>query len=348
MTVLAPPPLTSKLSRRRKAAMIVQMLIGDGGQLSLAQLPEPLQELLAHELGAIRLVDRQTVSAVAEEFLGAVDAIGLSAAGTQDGAIMALADHLSPALADRLRKQTEGVRNGDHWPIVAALPNERIVAIMVAESIEVCAITLSKLNVSKAADVLGLTPGDRARRISLAMSKTAQTSPEAVRTIGTSLAEDYGHVPVLAFDKAPVQRLGAILNATPSEMRDDVLEGLGSEDPEFATHVRKAIFTFKDIVERVKPLDVPNCIRAVPGDVLTTAIAAGLAGDAPLQASAEFILANVSQRMATQIREDAEERGAVKKADAEIAMAAVTTAIRELVDEGTVSFLDPDAVENDV
>lgn len=327
--------------------MVVQMLISDGGQLALTQLPEALQEVLARELGAIRLVDRETVCAVAEEFVNAADAVGLSASGTHDGAIMAIADHLSPGLADRLHKQTESVRNGDHWPIVAALPSERIVAIMMAESIEVCAVTLSKLSVSKAAEVLNLTSGDRARRISLAMSQTANTLPNAVSAIGTALAEDYGQVPVLAFEKAPVQRLGAILNATQPKMRDDVLEGLGGADPEFASHVRKAIFTFKDIVERIKPLDVPSCIRAVPADVLTTAVASGLAGDDQLKASAEFILANVSQRMATQIREDADERGAVKKSDAETAMAAVTTAIRALVDDGTISLQDLDTEEDE-
>lgn len=343
-TSLSPSP---EMTRRRKAAMVVQMLISDGGQLSLSQLPESLQEVLTRELGAIRLVDRDTVSAVAEEFLSAVDAIGLSVPGTEDAAILALSDHLSPELADRLRKQTASVRNGDHWPLITALPNERIVAIMTSESIEVCAIVLSKLSVLKAAEVLSMTPGDRARKISLAMSRTAKTSPEAVRIIGRALAEDYSQTPPLAFERAPVQRLGAILNSTQSDRREEVLNGLTSDDPAFADDVRKAIFTFKDIVDRLKPLDVPNCIRAVPGEVLTVAVAAGLQGDELLQASAEFILSNVSQRMSVQIREDAEEAGKIKKAAGEEAMGAVTNAIRELVDTGTITLRDPDETEED-
>ncbi|MEL6840164.1 MAG: FliG C-terminal domain-containing protein [Pseudomonadota bacterium] len=334
------------MSRRRKAAMIVQMIVGDGSQLSLSQLPMHMQELLTRELAAIRLVDRDTVSAVAEEFLSEIEAVGLTAPGTQDGAIMALAEHLSPELADRLRKQTASVRNGDHWPIVTALPVEKIVAIMMAESIEVCAITLSKLSVAKAAEVLTQTPGERARRISLAMSRTEHTSTEAVRTIGAALADEYGQIPIVAFEKAPVQRLGAILNATRADRRDDVLEGLGTEDPEFAGHVRKAIFTFKDIVDRVKPIDVPNCIREVPADVLAKAMASALAGDDDLRASAEFILANVSQRIAAQMREDAEEQGTVKKADGETAMSEITSTIRGMVDAGSIVLRDPDAPED--
>lgn len=335
-------PGASTLSRRRKAAMIVQMLINDGGALSLSQLPESLQELLTSELGAIRLVDRDTVSAVAEEFVAELEMIGMSAPGHRDGAIMALADHLSPGLAEKLRAQTANVRNGDHWPMITGLPVERIVRIMTSESIEICAVTLSKLPVAKAAEVLGKTPGDRARRITFAMSQTAQIAPDAVRRIGTALAQDYGVIRPVAFEKAPVQRLGAILNSTATETRENVLEGLGATDPDFASDVRKAIFTFKDIAPRVKPTDIPSCLRSVDNDVMTTAIAAALAGDQALVDSAEFILGSISQRMAGQLREDAAEKGRIRKSEAEAAMADVTKAIREMVETGMITLRDPD------
>lgn len=325
--------------------MIVQMLISDGGAIPLAELPEALQELLAGELGAIRLVDRDTVSAVAEEFVSALEAVGLSAPGTRDGAISALAGHLSPSLAEKLRAQMDSVRNGDHWPLIVDLPVERIVEIMQAESVQVCAVVLSKLPVAKAAEVLGKTPGDRARRITFAMSQTGKIAPDAVRRIGAALAQEYGAALPRAFEKAPVQRLGAILNSTATDTREDVLEGLETADPDFAGDVRRAIFTFKDIAPRVKPTDIPNCLRSVDNDVMTTALAAALAGEQALVDSAEFILSSLSQRMAGQLREDATERGRVKKDDAETAMAAVTTAIRELVESGMITLRDSEEDE---
>ncbi|MDB4254999.1 flagellar motor switch protein FliG, partial [bacterium] len=133
--------------------------------------------------------------------------------------------------------------------------------------------------------------------------------------------------------------------ATKTDTRDDVLVGLGDEDPTFANDVRKAIFTFKDIAPRVKPTDIPNCIRSVDAEVLTTALAAAMAMDDAHVASAEFILGSVSQRMAGQLRDDAEERGQIRKADAEMAMAEVTKAIREMVDGGVITLRDPDEEE---
>ncbi|WP_322892680.1 MULTISPECIES: FliG C-terminal domain-containing protein [unclassified Yoonia] len=332
------------LSRRRKAAIIVQMLIADGGSLPLSSLPEPLQETLTGELADLRLLDRDMMAAVAAEFVDALDKVGMAAPGNRDGAIAALADHLSPDLARRLQSQRASVRDGDHWPVVAGLPIARLVQIMQAESVEICAVALSKLPVAKAAEVLAKTPGDRARRITYAMSLTADVTPDVVRRIGQALAQDYGQVAATAFDKAPVQRLGAILNSAASDTREDVLAGLGVQDADFASDVRRAIFTFKDIATRVKPADIANGLRAVDGAALTTAIAAALAGDADVVATAEFILDNISQRMAAQLRDQAAERGIVKKAEGEAAMAAVTCGLRDLVDSGAITLRDPDAL----
>jgi flagellar motor switch protein FliG len=337
----------SSLTRRRKAAMIVQMLIADGDALALSDLPESLQLILTRELGTLRRVDRDTVAAVADEFTAELEAVGLTAPGTHDGAVTALADHLSPQLASQLRSQLSSVRNGDYWPVISELGIDRISQIMNAESIAVCAVTLSKLPVAKAAEVLSKTPGARAREITYAMSQTANISPDAVRRIGAALAHDYGKPTSLAFEKAPVQRLGAILNSTQTDTREDVLDGLGVEDPTFANDVRKAIFTFKDIAPRVKPTDIPNCIRAVDGDVLIVAIAAAMALDDAHVASAEYILGSISQRMAGQLREDAQERGRIRKADAEKAMSEVTKAIREMVDSDVITLRDPDEEEEE-
>jgi flagellar motor switch protein FliG len=123
------------------------------------------------------------------------------------------------------------------------------------------------------------------------------------------------------------------------------LDGLGVEDPVFARDVRKAIFTFKDIALRVKPTDIPICIKSVDAAVLTTAIAAALALDDAHVASADFILGSISQRMAGQLHEDASERGSVRKADAVSAMSKITKAMCEMVDGGTITLRDPDDEE---
>jgi len=339
------PP--TNLTRKRKAALIVQMLLNAGGKIELRSLPEHLQETLAMELSAIRLVDRETVNAVAEEFIQLLEAVGLSAPGGPTAAIDALSDVISPDLVSRLRAKFGAGGKGDAWPQILELDVEDIVSIMATESVEICAVTLSKLPVEKAAAVLTKLPGEQARAITFAVSQTADISSDAIARIGAALVEDHCKPKVSAFEKTPVDRVGAILNSSPSLTREDVLEGLDSQDERFAKDVRKAIFTFADIPMRLNASDVPAVIRIVNADMLSVALAAALNDEAPLQEAAEFILSNISQRMATSMREEAAERGTIKKQVAEDAMNAVTSAIRAQVDAGEISFADPDEEEEE-
>ena len=51
---------------------------------------------------------------------------------------------------------------------------------------------------------------------------------------------------------------------------------------------------------------------------------------------AEFILENISQRMAGQIREEADEQGPIKAKIAEEAIRDLSSAVRALADDGTI------------
>lgn len=332
----------SQLSRRRKAALVVQLLISDGNKLALSSLPENIQADIAAELGEIRLVDRDTVNAVAEEFAGILASIGLSAPGGASAALAVLSEHISPALARKLQAQLDARNGQDPWPRIAGLDNDQLLSIFHAESYEVGAIILSKLTVERAAEVLGQLPGDQARRITFAVSQTEGTGPDTIARIGDALVQEYCQTKVTAFEKPPVARIGAILNSSPASTRDDLLTGLEGSDAELAKSVRKAIFTFTDIPHRMQPTDIPAALRSIDPDDLNTAIAYALSEGGELNDSAEHILANISQRMAGQMREDAAEMGKVGAKLGEAAMNKVTAAIRALADSGTIKLRSPD------
>jgi flagellar motor switch protein FliG len=59
-------------------------------------------------------------------------------------------------------------------------------------------------------------------------------------------------------------------------------------------------------------------------------------------ATADFLLNNLSQRMAQGLREEMEDRGKVKEKDAEAAMTQVVAAIRQLEASGEVVLIQPE------
>jgi len=332
-------PVDPALSRRRKAAMVVQLMISEGRSLDLAALPEEVQVSLTRELGALRLVDRATLRAVATEFADGIEGLGLAVPGGMDEALAALDGRISPATAARLRAEAGPPRGDDSWARLTALPCPELVPLMTGECAEIAAVALSKLPVAKAAELLGLLPGERARRITHAMSQTSTIGPDAVERIGAALAAEHCRPVNHAFEHPAPNRLGEILNSSGSATRDAVLDGLEADDPDFAQHVRKAIFTFPDIPARLAASDAPAVLRRIDQPMLITALAAAQALGEGFGAAAAHLLDNISQRMAQGLRDEIAERGAVRKVEGETAMSEVVAAIRAAADEGDIALV---------
>ncbi len=332
------------LSSREKAAVIVRLLLNEGADIPLEELPDALQEKLTHQLGCMGLVDRVTLAAVAAEFADALDSVGLSFPHGLAGALDAVNGKIAPTTAARLRK-VAGVRQvGDPWERLREVPPEDLAEMAQAESTEVAAVVLSKLDTAKAAQLLGNLPGPVARRITYAVSKTANVTPDAVERIGWSLAAQLDQRPVPAFQDEPGARVGAILNQSEATTRDGLLTALDEEDADFATVVRQSIFTFAHIPTRIMARDIPAVLRGVDQPVLVSALA-GVSSDED-QAAAEFILTNISSRMADNLREEMTERGKVKQSETEEAMTQIVGAIRTLLDDGAITLVEQEDGED--
>lgn len=335
----APAPLPARaLSPRQKAAVIVRYLMSEGALPPLTELPEHLQAALTEQIGQMQVVDRDTLAAVVQEFLGEVDAVGLTFPGGIEGALGLMGSHISASAASKLRRLAGASTRADPWDRIAGLPVERLVQLLEGERVEIVAVALSKLPVARAADILGRLPGERARRIALSMARTADIAPDTVRRIGAALVAEIDSTPAVAFEAGPVDRVSAILNIAPSETRDTILAAIEEEDVGFAEALRKTLFTFGHIPARLSPRDVPKVLRLVDPPALVTALAAATARP-ELQPVAEFLLANLSQRMAQNLREEIAERGRVKDRDGEAAMGRVIAAIRELEASGEVVLM---------
>ncbi|MGV8987337.1 MAG: flagellar motor switch protein FliG [Cypionkella sp.] len=326
---------------REKAAIIVRLLLSEGAPIQLSGLPEEMQTALTQQMGQMRRVSRVTLRAVVEEFMAEMDQVGLSFPGGLEGALSMMDGHLSANAASRLRRMSGNSASSDPWERINALSLDRILPVLEEESIEVCAVVLSKLPVPRAADLLSKFPGERARQVAYAVSLTGNVDPDTVRRIGMSLAAQLDSQPLKAFDVGPGERVGAILNIAAASTRDDVLKSLQETDADFAQIVKKNIFTFEHIKAKLGPRDVPKAVRVVDQAALVTALTFALSIP-DLEPSAEHILGNLSQRMTQTLREEIASRGKIKEKDAEEAMGAIVMAIRQLEGSGEITLVLPE------
>lgn len=324
------------MSRQQKAAVVVRALLSEGTDPGVGALPDRMQERLAREMADMRYVTKDALTLIITEFTKELDSVGVHFPPGLSGALMVLDGHLSPATADILRDESGAEIQGNPWERLTGLDVAKLRPIVEKESIEVCAVMLSKLSTAKAAELLAEIPLDRAHRIAYAVSLTGEIDPDTVARIGLALGRQLDAQPGEAFRQGPIERVGAILNASPAATRDAVLTGLDTEDQVFAEQVRKAIFTFANIKDRVDARDVPKLARAVDPATFVTALAHGLATTPEIS---EFILENMSQRLAAQLRDEITERGAIKEKDGEAAQTALINALREMETAGEILLL---------
>ncbi|SER97321.1 flagellar motor switch protein FliG [Tranquillimonas rosea] len=327
------------LTRRQKAAIVVRLLLADGITLPLTELPDALQAELTTQMSQMRYIDRTTLHAVIEEFADELDSIGMAFPGGLEGALEALEGAISPDIAARLRRQAGLIWADDPWEVIAEMEVEKLLPLLQTEGPEIGAVILSKLKVAKAAALLERLPGAQARRLTYAMSLTSDIDPDTVRKIGVSLAALLQAEPPRAFPSPAVKRVGAILNVSPRVTREDVLEGLDEEDKDFAEEVRRAIFTFQDIPARLDMRDVPNALRNVDQDMLKKVVAAADATSGPV---IDFLLDNLSKRLAQTIREEAADLREQPAKEIEDAQRAIVTAIRDMADAGEITLQEPE------
>lgn len=341
------PATEQPLTGRQKAAIIVRLLLDQGVDMPIAELPEHHQAALTEQFAAMRMVDRETLQSVVAEFTAQMEAAGLTFPDGVEGALSMLDGHISDSAANRLRRLATVSDKADPWERIAALDAQQLLPALQDESAEVGAIVLSKLPVEAAAQLLEQLRGDKARRIAHAMSRTADVDPRTVRRIGLAVLSGIDARPPRAFTPPPATRIGAILNESPAPVRDEVLESLDATDAALAEAVRSEIFTFAHIPARVAPRDLQTVLRAVEQDQLVVALAAAQHRGGDEGAAAEAILANISQRMADMLREAIEDRGRPRRKAGEAAMAEVVTEIRRLVRLGQITLRSDDDADDD-
>lgn len=338
-----PPPGTVhpkapqfSLNQQQKAAVVVRFLLEEGSDIHLSDLPVDLQVQLTTLMGQMQPVDRTTLAQVVAEFAEELEQLGVTFPRDLSAALQLMEDRITPRSVAQLRKQAGIRQDGDPWQRINTLTPEELIEVLEAESSEISAVILSKVETELAAKVLSVLPGEVARRLSYALSKTRNVTPEAVDRIGFSLIGQLDNKPERAFKDDPEKRLGEILNLSNSATREDLLNGLIAEDAQFGTEVRRNIFTFQDIVDRLAPLDVPKLVKEVDPEQLVTALAA-----APTQGLghvSEFLLSHMSNRMAANLQEEISEAPPPDPTDAEAAMNAVILALKSLQSRGEIAL----------
>lgn len=335
-----PRDAPDRLGRDQKAAIIVRLLMSADGALSLGGLAPENTAQLVRAMAGLSHVDEATTLAVIDEFLAEFGRPGLYFRPGIEAALETLADSLEPEVRELFADKIAPAKPSDPWATIAELDPKILAEILASQTPQVAAIVLAKLKPGFAAEVLAFLESGVAHTVALATATTGHVKAHTIAEIGNaivSLAAKGGQQGALPGDAT--ERIGAILNFTSGVARKDLLGSLERADPNMADRIRRIMFTFGDIPDRIEVKDVPKLVRAVDNDILIAALAGGQTCE---KETVDFIFANLSKRLSEQLADEVGEVGEVKQKEADQAMNALLQGIRDLEESGELVLITPE------
>ncbi len=338
--VLAQNPAAVPITKQQKAAVLLSVLIKADAAPNLDKIATQSLKNVVDIMANYGDVGRDTVDQVILEFLTELGAFGLSMRSELEETLNALKGHVSDKVLDNIRKAYTRSPDVDVWTRITSAEPGDLRKCLETEHVQVAATVLSKIPSTFSAEVLGGMEPTQAREVMLAIINAGDASPEVIEAIGQSISTTlFASDGPDMFEKSPVERAGDIMNFAQSETRERLLDDFTKNDPETAAKIRKVMFTFPDIPDRIQPRDISAVTRAVPPETLLKALK-GAEADAPQ--AAEFILSSLSTRAAAQLREELGEMETIKKKDMESAMNEVIVGIRQLETDGAITLIVED------
>ena len=205
-----------------------------------------------------------------------------------------------------------------------------IADVLGGEHPQIAATVMTQLYDEQAANVLALLPDDMRKDVILRIARMEELDPRAMEELDRVLESQLGNL-----QRTPPRKvlgpdnLAAILNATDSELEQEMLEALTQADEDLSDDVKEKMFVFDNLI-KLDDRGFQTLVRDIDQEKLLVAL------KGVDQELTERFFNNMSERAADILREDMEASGPVKLADVEAAQKDIVKTAMRLADEGTL------------
>lgn len=205
-----------------------------------------------------------------------------------------------------------------------------IADVLGGEHPQIAATVMTQLYDEQAANVLALLPDEMRKDVILRIARMEELDPRAMEELDRVLESQLGNL-----QRTPPRKvlgpdnLAAILNATDSELEQEMLEALTQADEDLSDDVKEKMFVFDNLI-KLDDRGFQTLVRDIDQEKLLVAL------KGVDQELTERFFNNMSERAADILREDMEASGPVKLVDVEAAQKEIVKTAMKLADEGTL------------
>jgi flagellar motor switch protein FliG len=319
-----------KMTPQQKAAVALVAFGPEVSALVLKGLSETDLETLTVEIANLRDVPPEVEEKVMQECHQIFMAREYISQGGVDYAAAILEKALGAVKAREILHRLESSFTAKGFSLLKDIDPKQLAGFFQNEHPQTTALILTQLNPQQAAAVLSeLTPELQAE-VSLRIATMQKISPETLKEIEATLSGHFGSEAACDLSvSGGAKTIAEILNLIDTTAEKNILQSLEADDPELAAEVKNMMFVFDDIV-LLDDRSVQRLLKDVETKDLSIALKA---------ASDEVktkIFSNVSERVATMIKEEMEFMGPTRLSDVEAAQGRIVEAVRRLEEEGQI------------
>lgn len=319
----------STLTGIQKAALFVLALGEDAASNVLRHLSSRDVFNLSTHMMKLTSASPTQVSEVIREFGELTVANGgFSAIGGEDYIQRVLVNALGREKAEQMLEsiQTEtNVLESLNW-----LDPKTLAGFLRHEHPQTIAIILSYLDPPLAAQVIPMLRDDNRAHVVLRMATMDQVPANVVRDLGTVLKQELlSGGSSRTRSSGGIQSAADVLNYVDGSTEENILSEIERVNADLAENIRKRMFLFEDLV-KLDDKSVQEILKEIERDVLAIA----LKGTEPTVR--DMFFRNMSERAALILREDMEDKGAVRVSEVESAQAEILRTAKALEEQGRI------------
>lgn len=343
---------SSNRPSREKAAAILATL-GEDQLLRLqGKLPDYMKEKVTEAVRSLRSVPKDELAAIATEFATRFarerNAIkgGDEAASRLDGTLFDSEPDFEPIEFDQV---LEGPDDSDDplsgWKEISELPIDRLNKFFAAKPSIIVSVALRYLEETVASELSGMLPDDLAKDALVQVAISPEPNPLAVQTVEQMVRSALMTEEVVEDDDVnpSAEKIANILNRLTATRREMVLTDLKEQlSASQYQDIMSRVLTFDALSERLPRSAIPILFRELEEKPLLTSIRFAQQSGAEV---GDYLLNNISQRMAGQYRETMERMAPTDQDESEKAQSAVVCKVLELAEAGRIDLLEAPSTE---
>ncbi len=330
-------------SAAQRAAVIIAVLGEEAARPIVEKLDDVALAKVSSALEDISRLSREDLAEIVVDFVGVLRGPQGGLAGgrmqAKDLIVRTVNARRGESSGTSSPESDEGmaVSGADVWRRLEKSPADQLGQYLNNLSPSLIALVIRKLSPTLSSEVLCHIEHDKLLPVMGLMVEAAASDPGIDAIVARMvdiefLAQDEG---ASGEDEQHLESLGEILSLIPATKRESLVEFLKSHHEGKLQSIQKSLFTIEALPEMLPRVAVPIAFREM--DAATTVRLIG-----SIQAAypnvAEFLLANVSTRLAAQIRDDLKQMPPLSERDADILQRDFLSSLMTLKRSGAITL----------